>query len=259
MRPRYLLLVFLLFFNIIRVANAQDVDLSTFNVANNLNQNGNHAEAAKLYQELIADGFEDAEVFYNLGLAHHQLGEWGGAVLNYERTLDLIPRDADARHNLRTVLDEVDEIGGETPFLDGLANLKGRLRTSELAIFALILWFLWAIFLVAFWRGNPKRRPPFLIAIGLTTLLLLGILSIMGANRRLEMQAPQAVVSQAETAFLATPDRTASADLVLPAGQRVRVLSERGEWREVRLWESGVVGWVSADTITPLDVSNAAP
>lgn len=72
------------------VSNA---DAETFARANQLYGNGNYDAAANLYQQLIASGIENADVFYNLGATYTALGNAKQAGEMYARARELNPRD----------------------------------------------------------------------------------------------------------------------------------------------------------------------
>ena len=60
--------------------------------ANAQYERGEYGDAAQQYEALIASGYEDAALYYNLGNAYFKKGELGLAVLNYLRAEELSPR-----------------------------------------------------------------------------------------------------------------------------------------------------------------------
>ena len=73
--------------------------LATFTEANQQYADGNFAEAANMYEQLIAQT-PSSEVYYNLGNAYFKQNELAQAILAYERCLRLDPRNKDAKYNL---------------------------------------------------------------------------------------------------------------------------------------------------------------
>ena len=61
---------------------------------------GNYAEAAVQYEQILAEQ-PSAEVYYNLGNAYFKQGELAQSILAYERALRLKPSYKDAKHNLQ--------------------------------------------------------------------------------------------------------------------------------------------------------------
>jgi tetratricopeptide (TPR) repeat protein len=73
---------------------------SAFDEANQHFKAGDFALAATAYEKLLATGGPRASVFYNLGNSYHRLGQYGPAILAYERARLLTPRDPDLLANL---------------------------------------------------------------------------------------------------------------------------------------------------------------
>ena len=165
-------------------ANAQDQsasDLMAEAVARHDREE--FAEAVQLYESLVADGYHDAALYYNLGNAYLGSGDLGRAMLNYLRAEDLSPRDPDIRTNLEHVREmTVDRIGFErTTLIESVAFGARRWATpEEVGAVSLPLWALTALSISALlvWRTFPLRTVLRVvagvgIAVSLTTVLLL--------------------------------------------------------------------------------------
>src|SRR3954466_12084952 len=81
-------------------------DENVFGKANQAYAEGRFDEAASGYESLIRSGNWNANLFYDLGNARYRLGDFGQAILNYERALALDPRHPEADANLRLARDE---------------------------------------------------------------------------------------------------------------------------------------------------------
>src|SRR4051794_7845217 len=77
-----------------------------FSKANQAYAEGRFGAAAAHYEGLINSGTWHANLFYDLGNAHYRLGDFGQAILNYERALALEPRHPEAEANLQLARDE---------------------------------------------------------------------------------------------------------------------------------------------------------
>src|SRR5215210_1398695 len=77
-----------------------------FAQANQQYSEGHFQEAIKSYDGLVASGQWSANLFYNLGNAWFRLGDFGHAILNYERALALDPHHPETMANLRLARDE---------------------------------------------------------------------------------------------------------------------------------------------------------
>ena len=74
-----------------------------FENANEAFTRGNHAEAARSYENIIAQQGWSVPVLFNLANAQQCAGQFGRAMLNYERAVLLAPNDPDIAANLQRV------------------------------------------------------------------------------------------------------------------------------------------------------------
>ena len=65
---------------------------------------GNYQEAARQYLEAIEHGHVNGHVHYNLGTAYYRLGEFGRAIAQYRKALELLPNDPDVLKNRQSGL-----------------------------------------------------------------------------------------------------------------------------------------------------------
>ncbi len=74
-------------------------------------------DAALQYEMILAGGFKNGQIYYNLGNTYYRQGELGKAILNYRRAERLMPRNADLNANLRLAKDSTDdkELSNEIP------------------------------------------------------------------------------------------------------------------------------------------------
>src|SRR5881628_3917385 len=77
-----------------------------FAKANQEYAQGHFKEAISGYETLVRAGQWSANVFYDLGNAYFRTGDFGRAILNYERALALEPHHPEATANLRLVRDK---------------------------------------------------------------------------------------------------------------------------------------------------------
>ena len=90
------ILTFLLFSSVVFA----DGNESLFALANQKYSEGQFEEAKKSYEEILANGYESAALYYNYGNACYKQNELTLAILNYERALLLSPGDKDIKYNL---------------------------------------------------------------------------------------------------------------------------------------------------------------
>ncbi|MDE6865054.1 MAG: tetratricopeptide repeat protein, partial [Alistipes sp.] len=71
-----------------------------WDAANAAYLDGNYHEATKAYEQLVAQGYGSAKLFYNLANSYFKQERIGRTILFYRRALRLDPGNADARYNL---------------------------------------------------------------------------------------------------------------------------------------------------------------
>src|SRR5205809_2814318 len=77
-----------------------------FDKANQEYAQGHFKEAIAGYETLVRSGPLSANLFYDLGNAYFRMGDFGGAILNYERALALERHHPEATANLQIARDE---------------------------------------------------------------------------------------------------------------------------------------------------------
>ena len=63
-----------------------------------------YRESARLLESIVADGYRNGAVYYNLGNAWYRAGEYGRAILNYRKARPYRPRDSYLAANLEQAL-----------------------------------------------------------------------------------------------------------------------------------------------------------
>ena len=64
---------------------------------------GNYTDAIQAYESILELGFENGNLYYNLGNAYYRIHSIGLAAWAYYNALSMKPRDKDIYHNLQVV------------------------------------------------------------------------------------------------------------------------------------------------------------
>ena len=90
--------------------------------------NNDFASAAYLYENILANQGESADIYYNLGNSYYKMDNIAKAIVNYEKALVLNPSDGDIRFNLELAQSKtVDKI---TP-MNSTARSSNRSKTAK--------------------------------------------------------------------------------------------------------------------------------
>jgi tetratricopeptide (TPR) repeat protein len=217
-----------------------------FNRANDEFAKGKMPEAIRDYETLVQEKQWSAPLFYNLGNAFFRTGDFGRAILNYERALALDPQQPETVANLTLAREESRSLELQRGRLVG--TLLKNVTVNQLTIAATVGWWI-AIFAVAGIVFN--RRRTFVLGLVAAAAAVVAAGSAILAYQIDKSQASLAIVTGRDVqARLATAESAASV-LQLPSGSEVKVLSRRGDWTYVVLPNSAR-GWIPSNTVEPV-------
>ena len=238
-RNRTLAIFFCLIFGMALSVFAQPD--AEFAKANQAFAQGHFKEAIANYETLIRDGQWSANVFYDLGNAYFRTGDFGRAILNYERALALERHHPEATANLQIARDEAHALELPPNWSERYLQFT---TINEYSIAAAVAFWL-AIFGMAT-LIFARRRSTTMIVISIGCLLVSGvaICSVYTLDRGSKGRALAIVTGKDVQARLATAD-TANAVLALPSGSEIKVLSTRGDWIYAAL-PNNLRGWIPA-------------
>jgi tetratricopeptide (TPR) repeat protein len=225
-------------------ASVQAAEDSTFATANQAYSDGHFQQAVDGYQSLVNSGRWSANLFYDLGNAWFRLGDFGKAILNYERALALDPRHPEAMANLRIARDEARALELRKDWIERYAAMGTPTHYSIVA--AVALWsVLFAVTWLFFSRRHPARQMVFIACAAVVCAI--SIFALYTLENGAQGRALAIVTGIDIEARLATADN-ASSILALPAGSEITVLSERGEWIYAAL-PNDQRGWIPAKAV----------
>ncbi|PYK10887.1 MAG: hypothetical protein DME61_02275 [Verrucomicrobia bacterium] len=214
---------------------------SDFAKANRDFAQGHFKEAISGYEALIRDGQWTANVFYDLGNAYFRAGDFGRAILNYERALALAQHHPEATANLQIARDEAHALELEPNWPERYLQFATVNQYSVTA--AVAFWV--AAFCLAALIFTPRRSAATISLLLVMVLVFAGaIFAIWQVERGSKGNALAIVTGKDVQARLATAD-TANAVLALPPGSEVKILSTRGDWTYVAL-PNNLRGWIPA-------------
>ncbi|MFL6514564.1 MAG: tetratricopeptide repeat protein [Chthoniobacterales bacterium] len=214
-----------------------------FSRANDEFANGKMPEAIRDYEALVQEKKWSAPLFYNLGNAFFRTGDFGRAILNYERALALDPQQPETVANLTLAREEARSL--ELQHGRMIGTLLKNVTENQLTVAASVgVWM--AIFAVAGIIFN--RRRTFVFGLIAAAAVVVAVGCAMLVYQIDNSQAGLAIVTAREVqARLATADNAASV-LQLPSGSEVGILSRRGDWTYVILPNSSR-GWIPSNTV----------
>ena len=247
-----ILLLFILLINF-ESQDAQDLNdpESIFKEANLAFSQGSFDLAIQRYENLESAGFISTELYYNLGMSHHERGNLGKSVLYLERLLLLNPQSSRGQEALSIVRKEVDAQITEIPPFIVWQIYRGTINTLSSSAWAVLQIISGIIFVfLTGWLYFIQKKRPFLLISGIVGVLLLFLITWHFATVRstIESGGQSAVVMSTETYLYSGPDQRSEEIARLSEGVKVYILDQIGEWMKVEL-EDRDVGWIERRAI----------
>lgn len=216
-----------------------------FDQANQQFRAGDFASAAAGYEKILKTDGPDAAVFYNLGNSYQRLGQYGPAILAYERARLLTPRDQDLSVNLMLARKAANVSGevGVYPPLDPVLNSLSRDEWAWLVgVAALVTGGLSAVCGAVRLPAGAVRR----WVVGL--ICFAGFCIVSGATalylRRAE--ASRGVVLSDTAVIRLSPFETADAVSNVRAGMILQLGGKSGDFYDVKASGTNLRGWLAS-------------
>lgn len=213
-----------------------------FETANEHYDAGRFVEAKQLYERLVESGTRSANLFHNLANTDYRIGSPGRAMLGYERALALEAQHPEAAANLRLLREQTHARGLHRPVVE-----RTLLRWSDGAWTIIAAVAVWGAVFSLVGLTTTRRTERASLWFGLTFGLAIAALSTFGVALHRRDRALAIVTAREVEAHLAPAESAALAG-ILPAGSRVRIVSERGPWTYCELPDNRR-GWVAAGAI----------
>lgn len=224
-----------------------------FAEGNEAYKRADYQQAIAAYTSILDAGYENADLYYNLGNAYYRTEQYGLAILNYERSLRLKPNFIEAQQNL------------------ALANARTEDKITPLPEFLLARWWRALVNLFTFsgWLvvilvvGVLAMAAAFLFRFhplygwrkgGLIALIVLGILFIVSvccavhAGYRYSHR-DRAVVTQPMAVVKGSPDEGGVDKIILHEGTTLYIDETLDGWHKIHLAD-GNTGWLPSEEIT---------
>jgi tetratricopeptide (TPR) repeat protein len=218
---------------------------SLFTQANAQYAEGNYAQAAEQYEQIIAQQ-PSAEVYYNLGNDYFKQGELAQSILAYERALRLKPSMRDAKHNLQfaqsRIVDNIEDT--QSFFLSNwLKAIRNALSQTTWIVLSVSLFVLMLIgfFLFAFSQTIWLRKAAFYISI-VALVISMGAFANAGSLHSRDTQRAEAIITQGIVNAKASPDRSGTELFTIHEGTKVEITEVIGDWCCIHVGNN--VGWI---------------
>lgn len=193
------------------------------------------------YEALVHSGRRTPNLFYDLGNAYFRTGDFGRAILNYERALVLDPRHPEADANLRVARDEARAL---ELVPTNLERVLAFANSNQYAVTAAITFWVGAFLIVAWLFSQRRSKSSFALSILSLSIFMASLFASDKLSSGSKGEELAIVTGENVEARIATADN-ANSVLALPAGSEIRIVSSRGDWIYAAL-PNNLHGWMPA-------------
>lgn len=211
------------------------------------------AAAVELYESILKNDGEAADIYYNLGNSYYKMNNIAKAVLNYERALLLNPGNGDIRFNLELARSKtVDKVTppGEMFFVTWTQSLINTMSEQAWARTGIITFILTILTLSLFIFGKRiiLKKIGFIAAICFFLVTILA--NVFASEQKAELvNHDNAIIMAPSVTVKSTPNESGTDLFILHEGRKVMIKDNTmKEWKEIKL-EDGNVGWVPTGVI----------
>ena len=220
-----------------------------FEEANRLYETGDYAQAAGKYRRLIESGQVSAALYFNLGNALFQGGDFGRGIWSFRQAQRIAPRDPDIRANLQFARKEVagafapEDVGWESVFRQfSPAEWKWFVAGAAAILFGLLAA-----------REYLRRRAGGLIwPIRVFAILTVASAVFSWVGHLAWTATEEAVVVREKLDARFGPLEDSKTAFTLKDGEEVVISGAKGEWRQI-VNTSGQSGWVTIGGVQPIN------
>lgn len=239
----YILLVCLLFSIHL---SAGDYD-AVFANANTAYSKKEYSKAIELYESIVAENQQAATLYYNLGNAYFQTGDFAHAILNYERAKKLNPDDEDVLTNLKSANLKIEDKIEVAPVLF-LVTLKEKLISllteKSWSLLCIACLALGAILIGGFISSSNYLIKKAGFYLGCTFLLLfIATFFIAKSSYDAARLHNEAIVTVPSVTVYGSPSDSGTKLFILHKGSKVTIRDENEGWMEIKIANNNV-GWI---------------
>lgn len=217
---------------------------------------GNFQKAADLFLSVIGQGFESADLYYNLGNAYFKLNDIPSSILYYEKALKLNPKDEDINFNLKLansrIIDKIEPVP-EFFLKKWWKQTVDLMPADKWAHLGITLFFLLLFFVTTFLvsRAVIIRKLSFWTSLILLIFTAFSLFVGYRAHRTQEKETDGIVFTPTVT-VKSSPSENSVDLFVVHEGTKVNILLDNLQgWTEIKI-ANGSVGWIKSSDYKPI-------
>jgi len=217
-----------------------------FDKGNRFFQKGDYQKASQIYESILKQGDESAELYFNLGNAYYKSENIASAILNYERAKRLNPSDEDIDFNLKLanmhITDKIDPLP-QVFYKRWWSSFSEIFSTDAWAKISISILFI-SLLLFILYTTSASTVVKKIFFFGGIMFIFSGICSyFLGQHSMNNHYGNQEAILFSPSVYIkSSPDEKSTDLFMLHEGTKVKILDSIGEWKKIRI-ENGNLGW----------------
>ncbi len=226
-----------------------------FNAGKEAYKAENYQEAIDSWRQIVDNGEESPELYFNLGNAHYKLNNIGPSIYYFEKARILDPNDADIKNNLAFAENarvDVIEPLPQTVFKTWYERISGVTDFDGWATAGVVFTFSFVFLFLTYYFSASERKKRFLFASSIVALFLLMASVAMAFTTYADYQNNNpAIVFSEKVEVKDAPSVGGEVSFLIHEGTKVQVLDRETNWVRIRLAD-GKDGWIPSADIKEL-------
>lgn len=220
--------------------------------ANTLYDQNEFAKAIELYENILTEGYQSSDLYFNLGNAFYKNGEITRAIINFERAKLLAPNDEDITYNLELanqyVVDEIEPLPQSlfSKWFKSIINLNNADGWAAISLICFVLTLVFAL-LYYLSRSVVLKKTAFAIAILMLVISISTFTFARHQKNKIENRT-YAIITSPTVTVKASPNAGGTDLFVIHEGLKVNIADQLNNWLQIRL-EDGNSGWVQNNVL----------
>lgn len=220
--------------------------------ANSKYNNGLYDSALSLYHQVINEGIESGELYYNLGNAYFKNNDIASAILYYEKAKRLLPNDEEIDYNLNLansmIVDKIEKVP-ELFYYRWWNFFYNKLGADAWSIFTLISFTFLIVTIGLFIMSKKRQNRKVSFYLGLL-FLIITVTSLALASQKFNTSIKQneAIVFTSSITVKSSPTKNAVDLFVIHEGTKVKIIDKIDNWVEIKI-QNGSIGWLPEKSI----------
>jgi tetratricopeptide (TPR) repeat protein len=236
---------FVALFPLLLLAGQQQQDLIV--EGDSAYNNENFSDAISKYEMVLEQGYESAQLYYNLGNAYYNINNLPAAILNYERAKVLAPRDKDIDFNLNIVnsmiTDKIEEVP-EIFYIQWWKSVRDSFNLHTWTLISIALFVLLVVCAGFFFLSQSIfiRKMSFWAGM---LIFGMGIVSFTMTYTKYDTQSKhlEGIIFDPTITVKSSPNQLGKDLFVIHEGTKVFIEEEINGWCNIKI-ANGSTGWL---------------